>query len=164
MKRISLVLIMLAGAGLAFVRPGAAFAAEPTVQTIPVQTSDVVPAGSLCSFALTFTGTGTVTMTTYYDTNGSPIRQSIHGALLHTLSGPAGSLTSNGPAPVHIDLNTGTSTDTGNEYHFNLVGHGVVLAGTGRLVLDISSGNLILQTGYTVSPDRIPALCAALGP
>jgi hypothetical protein len=62
-----------------------------------------------------------------------------------------------------VDLITGTTTDTGNEYHFNLAGHGVVLAGTGRLAFD-SNGNVIVQTGYEVSPDRVAALCAALGP
>ena len=162
MKRTALALIVLATAGLLTLRPNVAHAAQPAVETIPVQTSDVIPAGSLCDFDVTFTGTGTVTMTTYYDNNGTPVRQSVHGALVHTLSGPVGSLTSNGPAPVHIDLSTGTSTDTGNEYHFNLSGHGVVLAGTGRLVFD-SDGNPTLQTGYTVNPDRISALCAVLG-
>jgi hypothetical protein len=39
----------------------------------------------------------------------------------------------------------------------------VVFAATGRLVVD-SSGNVILQTGITVYPDRIAALCAVLGP
>ena len=163
MKRIALVLAMLAVTSLVFLRPGTALAATPTVNTLSVDTSDLVPAGSLCSFDLTFTGTGTVTVTTYYDNDGTPVRQSIHGALLHTLSGPGGTVTSNGPAPVHIDLTSGTAADTGNEYHFNLAGQGVVLAGTGRLVFD-SSGNPILQTGYTIDPDRVAALCAALGP
>src|SRR5947209_5971806 len=144
MKRRALVLVMVAAAGLISVRPGAAHAASPSVETVSVNTSDVVPAGSLCDFDLTFTGTGTITMTTYYDNTGTRVRQSIHGALTHTLSGPTGSLTSNGPAPVHVDLTTGTATDTGNEYHFNLAGHGVVLAGTGRLVFD-SRENPILQ-------------------
>lgn len=163
MKRRALLLVALAAAALISLHPGAALAAPPSVETVSVTTSDVVPAGSLCDFDLTFTGTGTITMTTYYDDTGTPVRQSIHGALLHTLSGPGGTLSSNGPAPVHIDLRTGTTADTGNEYHFNLAGHGVVLAGTGRLVFD-SSGNPSVQTGYTVTPDRIAALCAALGP
>ncbi|HEX6507654.1 MAG TPA: hypothetical protein VF221_08490 [Chloroflexota bacterium] len=163
MKRLSRILPLVVVTALFSLHPGAAHAMTPTVETVQVNTSDLIPAGSLCNFDLTFTGTGTVTMTTYYDNRGTPTRQSIHGALLHTLSGPAGSLSTNGPAPVHIDLITGTSTDTGNEYHFNLAGHGVVLAGTGRLVVD-SGGNVILQTGYTVSPYRIPALCAVLGP
>jgi hypothetical protein len=163
MKRRALVLVTLVAAGLVSLYPDGAHAASPSVETVSVNTTDVVPAGGLCDFDLTFTGTGTITVTTYYDNTGTPVRQSIHGALLHTLSGPAGSLTSNGPAPVHIDLTSGTATDTGNEYHFNLAGHGVVLAGTGRLVFD-SSGTPILQTGYTIDPDRIAALCAALGP
>jgi hypothetical protein len=159
----SLALVVLTVAALVSFNAGAAHAAKPTVETVPFNFTQIVPAGALCSFDVVFTGTGTITMTTYYDNSGAPVRQSIHGALLHTLSGPAGSLSTNGPAPVHIDLITGTSTDTGNEYHFNLAGHGVVLAATGRLVVD-SSGNIILQTGYTVSPDRIAALCAVLGP
>lgn len=163
MKRRILALAMLAAAGLTSLRPVDVLAASPSVQTMMVQTSDVVPAGSLCAFDLTFTGTGTITVTTFFDNAGTPIRQSIHGALVHTLSGPDGTLSTSGPAPVHIDLTTGTATDTGNEYHFDLAGHGVVLAGTGRLVFD-SSGNPVLQTGYTVDPERINALCALLGP
>src|SRR3954453_20455066 len=98
------ILPVLALTALVSLRPGAAHAAAPTVETVQVNTSDPVPAGRLCDFDLTFTGTGTVTVTTYYDNTGTPVRQSIHGALLHTLSGPAGSLSTKGPAPVHIDL------------------------------------------------------------
>lgn len=163
MKRRALGLVMLTVAGFISLSPRAAFAAPPSVETVSINTSDVVPAGSLCRFDLTFTGTGTITITTFYDSTGTPVRQSIHGALIHTLSGPAGTLSTTGPAPVHIDLATGTVADTGNEYHFNLAGHGVVLAGTGRLVFD-NNGNPIVQTGYTVDPDRIEALCGELGP
>jgi hypothetical protein len=163
MKRRSLTFPVLAAAALVSFRAGAAHAASPTVQTMQVNYSQSVPAGTLCAFDLTFTGAGTVKLTTYFDTSGAPIRETIQGALFHTLSGPAGTLSTNGPAPVHIDLIAGTSTDTGSQYHFNLVGRGVVLAATGRLVVD-SSGNEILQTGYSVSPDRLPALCAVLGP
>lgn len=162
MKRAMLTFTILIAAGVASLYPRVAHAAPPTVESMPVNTSDPIPAGSLCDFDLTFTGTGTVTVTTFYDSNGTPIRKSVHGALIHTLSGPGGTLSTNGPAPVHMDLTTGVATDTGNEYHFNLAGSGVVLAGTGRLGID-SNENVVEQTGYTVAPDRIAALCAALG-
>jgi hypothetical protein len=55
----ALVLAMLAAAGLGFLRPGIALAATPTVEMVSVNTSDLVPAGDLCSFDVTFTGTGT---------------------------------------------------------------------------------------------------------
>jgi hypothetical protein len=42
-------------------------------------------ANSPCPFDITFTCTGEVTITTYYDNTGTPIRQSIHGALVHTI-------------------------------------------------------------------------------
>src|SRR5690349_24307902 len=122
MKRGILIVTILAAAGIATFHPTAVHAAPPTMQTELVNTSDLLPAGSLCDFDVTFTGIGTVTVTTFYDAGGNPIRQTIHGALLHTLLGPGRTLSTNGPAPVHIDLITGTSTDTGNEYHFNLAG------------------------------------------
>jgi hypothetical protein len=54
-------------------------------------------------FDITFTGTGTTKLTTHYDDSGTPIRQSVHGALTHTIFSAWHTLVSNGPAPVHIE-------------------------------------------------------------
>jgi hypothetical protein len=70
----ALVLAMLAAAGLGFLRPGIALAATPTVEMVSVNTSDLVPAGDLCSFDVTFTGTGTVTIRTALSYQHEPKR------------------------------------------------------------------------------------------
>src|SRR5262249_48223180 len=92
----------------------AANAQQPTVELVPVNDVEFLTgADSPCPFDVTFTGTGTVERTTFYDNQGNPIRQSIHGALTHTISSAWHTLVSNGPAPVHIDLTTGQMVDTG---------------------------------------------------
>jgi hypothetical protein len=95
-----------------------------------------------CPFDITFTGTGTVTRTTYYDNNATPIRQGIHGALTHTVFSAWHTLVSNGPAPVHIDLVGGQMIDTGMEFAFHLRGDGIVLAQAGRLTLAADDSQL----------------------
>ena len=84
----------------------------------------------------------------------------MHGSLTHTVSSAWHTLTSNGPAPVHIDLTSGLVTDTGMEFAFHIPGSGIVWAQAGRFVFnDIGpvsySGLNTLDTG---------ALCAALAP
>jgi hypothetical protein len=59
-------------------------------------------------------------------------RQIDQGILQHTISGPGGTLSSIGPAAVHIDLVTGVSTDTGMEFSFHVPGQGVVFAQAGN--------------------------------
>jgi hypothetical protein len=59
---------------------------------------------SPCPFDIVFTGTGTVKVTTFYDDSGTPVRQTVHGALTHTIGSAWHTLVSNGPAPVHVDL------------------------------------------------------------
>jgi hypothetical protein len=164
MKILRLSLIGLALVAIAALLPIRALADQPTVQTMTVNTSQLIPANTgLCPFDLTFTGTGTIRITTHVDANGTPTSQVADGALLHTLSSAWASLSANGPAPVHIDLTTGQQAITGNEFHFTLAGAGVVLAGAGRLVLD-SQNVQISYTGLNVPADRIGALCTALGP
>src|SRR5439155_16580101 len=110
---------------------------------------------------IAFTGTGTVTITTYHDNAGTPIRQSIHGALTHTISSAWRTLTSNGPAPVHLDAATGQMIDTGKEFAFHVPGDGIVFGQAGRLIFaadgsELSfAGNLVVNTA---------ALCQALNP
>ena len=117
-------------------------------------------ADSPCNFDITFSATGTVNVTTFYDNAGNPIRQSVHGALTHTVSSAWHTLTSNGPAPVHIDLTSGLATDTGMEFAFHIPGRGVVWAEDGRFVF--GDLGVISYTGLnTLDTD---ALCAALAP
>ena len=156
-----LVLTLLL-AGAATFLPATAAAQQPTVEMVPVDTVQVLSgADSPCPFDITFTGTGTITRTTYYDNNGKPIRQSIHGALTHTLFSAWHTLVSNGPAPVHIDLAGGQMIDTGMEFAFHLHGDGIVLAQAGRLTL-AADGSQLDFVGMSVL--NTETLCAALAP
>jgi hypothetical protein len=101
--------------------PLTAGATQPASVQVPTNDVEVfVGADSPCPFDITFTGTGTVTMTTFYDNAGTPVRQSIHGALMHTISSAFHTLVSNGPAPVHVDLATGQMVITGKEFAFHV--------------------------------------------
>jgi hypothetical protein len=130
---------VLAGAvPIAALFPLAAGAQPPAVQLVPVDDVEVFAGpDSPCPFDITSTSTGTVKLTTYFDSSGTPIRQSVHGSLTHTISSAWHTLVSNGPAPVHVDLATGQMVDTGKELAFQLtlaadgsefsfVGHSVV--------------------------------------
>jgi hypothetical protein len=142
--------------------PPTAAAQPPTVELVQVNDVQVISgADSPCSFDITFTGTGTIKLTTYYDDNGVPIRQSIHGALTHTLFSAWHTLVSNGPAPVHIDLTNGEMVDTGMEFAFHVPGDGIVLGQAGRLTL-AADGSQLAFVGMSVL--NTEALCAALAP
>jgi hypothetical protein len=141
--------------------PSRAAAVPPTRVQMPVNDVQALPSGSLCPYDVTFTGTGTITLTTYYDNTGAPTSQTVHGALMHTIFSAWHTVTSNGPAPVHIDLATGQMVDTGKEYAFHVPGDGIVLGSAGRLVL-AADGSVLSFAGNSVT--NTSTLCAALGP
>lgn len=135
--------------------PAAALADPPVVTTEHVDYAITIPADqNPCGFDLVFTGLGDVTATTF-----SAWRQTIHGSLTHTISSPWRTLTSRGPASVHIDLATGISTDTGMQFSFQVPGHGVVFAQAGTFTF-LPDGTVI-EHGL----DRFSLeLCQALAP
>jgi hypothetical protein len=113
---------------VALALPAGALADQPVVTTEHVDFGVTIPADhNPCGFDLVFTELGDTTLTTFSDG-----RQFIQGILQHTISGPGGTLSSIGPAPVHVDLNTGVMTDTGMEFSFHVPGQGVVLATAGN--------------------------------
>jgi hypothetical protein len=155
------VVIVVALAVAAFF-PLTASAQQPAVEFVPVNDVQVFAgADSPCPFDITFTGTGTIRLTTYYDASGLPIRQSVHGSLTHTIFSAWHTLVSNGPAPVHIDLAGGQMIDTGKEFAFHVPGDGIVFGQSGRLVL-AADGSQLSFAGNTVVDTA--ALCAALAP
>ena len=159
MKRLLLVTV---AAAVAAVLPMQAVAQPPIVELQQVNDVQVYSgADSPCPFDITFTGTGTVKRTTYYANDGTPIRQTIHGALTHTIFSAWHTLVSNGPAPVHIDLATGQMVDTGMEVAFHIPGDGIVFGQSGRLTL-AADGSELSFVGHTVLDAT--ALCAALAP
>src|SRR4051794_6558819 len=159
MTRTLLIPITLAAASLLLA--SAAFASPPTTAEMPGDYSQTFTgADSPCGFDITFSVAGTVNVTTYYDNTGVPIRESIHGSLAHTVASPWHSLSSKGPAPVHIDLIAGLAVDTGKEFAFHIPGSGVVWAQDGRFVF----GDIGLISYNGLNSLDTNALCTALAP
>ena len=155
------VLVAVAVAVAAFF-PLTPSAQQPAVELVPVNDVEVFAgADSPCAFDITFTGTGTIRLTTFYDANGVPIGQSVHGSLTHTIFSAWHTLVSNGPAPVHIDLTGGQMVDTGKEFAFHVPGDGIVFGQSGRLVL-AADGSQLSFAGSSVVDTA--ALCSALAP
>src|SRR5436305_7403924 len=112
--------IAVIAATASLVLANAASATSPTTEEMPADYSQTFTgADSPCGFDITFSGAGNVTVTTYYDRTGTPIRESIHGSLAHTVSSAWQTLSSKGPAPVHIDLISRIAVDTGKEFAFH---------------------------------------------
>ena len=142
--------------------PLTAAAQPPTSVQQPANDVEVFSgAASPCPFDITFTGTGVVTVTTYYDNTGTPTRQSVHGALLHTIFSAWHTLVSDGPAPVHVDLSTGQMIVTGKEVAFQVPGDGIVFGQAGRLI-SAADGSELSFAGHSVT--KVSELCAALSP
>ncbi|MFL6066338.1 MAG: hypothetical protein ACJ74N_01240 [Gaiellaceae bacterium] len=158
-RYLMIVVVAMAVAGFS---PLTASAQQPTIELVPVNDVQVFAgADSPCPFDITFTGTGTIRLTTYFDASGLPIRQSVHGSLTHTIFSAWHTLVSNGPAPVHIDLAGGQLIDTGKEFAFHVRGDGIVFGQSGRLVL-AADGSQLSFAGHTVVDTA--ALCSALAP
>src|SRR4051794_28335817 len=155
-------IVILVTAAVAAFLPLTASAQQPAVEFVPVNDVQVFAGGdSPCPFDITFTGTGTIRLTTYYDASGLPIRQSVHGSLCHSILSAWLALVSNGPAPVHIDPARGQMIDTGKELPFHVPGDGIVFGQSGRLVL-AADGSQLSFAGNTVVDTA--ALCSALAP
>jgi hypothetical protein len=156
------LLVFCVAVAVAALFPLTAAAQAPTVELVPVNDVQVLSGSdSPCPFDITFTGTGTIELTTYYDNNGTPVRQSVHGPLTHTIFSAWHTLVSNGPAPVHIDLASGQMVDTGKELAFHVPGDGIVLGQSGRLI-SAADGSELSFVGHSVLDAA--ALCAALAP
>src|SRR5437764_2729608 len=127
--------IAILTAAIALLLANTASATTPTTAQMPADYSQSFSGSdSPCGFDITFSAAGTVTVTTYYDNAGLPVRESAHGSLAHTVSSAWHTLSSKGPAPVHLDLTAGVAVDTGKEFAFHIPGAGVVWAQNGRFV------------------------------
>jgi hypothetical protein len=158
-------ILLLAAIALAS-SAAAAFAAPPVTETIPIDFTIVLPAGSEdnpCPFDVTFHNQGTVLLTTYLDSTGTPVRQLVRsGHFLETYSANGKQISSHSPSVEHVDLTTNTEVITGNQRHFIVPGVGIVYAQAGRFVKDLSDGSLISVSGLNTLPGA--EICAALAP
>jgi hypothetical protein len=146
---------------LALALPAAAAALAPTRDTLHVTTIAPTP----CPSGVTLIGVFSVTreITTFYDSDGSPVRQlwvaSFDGTTTNPLTGE--SLPNSGVRIFHRDLLTGDLFTTGTNVVTKLPDGGVAIGGAGRLVFD-AAGRLVEHDGPDTATERAQ-LCAALG-
>ena len=136
-------------------------ATPPAVEVIPVDEIEVVAPGERlvfgtnpCPFTITIHHQGTFVATTYFDEDGTPIRQLVRSKdFTETYSANGRSLTikSTNSAQVTIDSTTGEIMilSSGNQRHVIVPGVGPVLAQAGHFLLD-GNGNLIDVSGLNI--------------
>jgi hypothetical protein len=155
-------LAVLVACALGMLPVASAGATPPTVEVAPFHEVEVVPAGEVCAFEVVIHHDGTFVTTTYYDRDGTPIRQLIRFGehFTETYSANGRSLTTISISPAHVDLSTETTTATGNQRHVTVPGVGVVYATAGRYVIVTGTGELLAFSGLDVPPGD--EICAAL--
>ena len=121
-----------------------AAAMPPTVEVSPFELIEVVAPGETlnygtnpCTFTVTIHHQGTFVITTFFDRDGTPIRQLGRSVdFTETYSANGRSLTTKSTASVRIEATDGeiTFTGRGNQRHLTVPGAGLVLANAGRYV------------------------------
>jgi hypothetical protein len=141
--------------------PAYAFAIPPTVETVTLH-RDLGVVGSCPGFEVTATFDPTRRITTFYNAEGTPIREQIHaevpGTVTNAVTGK--SLPTIGVRNITTDLLTGETKSTATNVHVVVPGQGTVQLAAGLFEID-GDGNLVKEVGRQ-DPPVTPALCAAL--
>jgi hypothetical protein len=113
-------------------------------------------------FDVTATFDPTRRITTFYDAEGTRIRQQIHvvvpGTVTNAVTGK--SLPTTGVRNITVDLVTGEFKSTATNTHVIVPGQGTVQLAAGLLQI-VADGNLVKEVGRQ-DPPVTSALCAAL--
>jgi hypothetical protein len=151
-------------AALALAAPASASATPPTHETLPpIESPGVIDCGTFQdNFVDFFSGT----QTTYFDSNGEPVRlvQHIehHSNDMNSVTGLT--IHEHGHFTATVDLIAETVTITGNQEVANRPGSGVVVQDVGRVVFDFENNLLFFAGGRNHSElfggDQV--LCDAL--
>src|SRR3954463_11518848 len=166
--RVAGCLAIVAACMVAALPVSSAEAAPPTVEVMPFELIEIVAPGepllfgtNPCHFTVTIHHQGNFVATTFFDQNGTPIRQLVRSeGFTETYSANGRSLTTKSTASVIIEATDGelTFTGRGNQRHVTVPGVGPVVANAGRYVSDFDG--LVSASGL-----NIPAgsdFCAAL--
>ncbi len=162
----------LLGLLLAILSPVSTFAAAPSQDTFSGTLTQFLAGtdpGNPCGFDMIAVTSGDVHVMTFVDQEGNPTRQLIYQPVKHTYASvdTSGnvikSISAKGPAPAHIDLQTGLQTSTGNQTIITLPGSGVVLGTAGNVVYDTRNGyQPVASTGLNTFDAA--AFCSAIAP
>jgi CBS domain-containing protein len=101
---------------------------------------------STCGFDVQVAGTLNATEKLFFDNDGNPIRVDVHVQYTGTVTNLESGLTLRDPGAFKftVDFVNNTVTETGMHFAITVPGEGVVVLDAGRLVGDVSSGDLEL--------------------
>ena len=157
MRRLLVLLVLALPLGLAPV----AAAIAPSVETITVHRHFVFP-DACGTFSVIADFDAERRVTTFYDSDGAPIRVVIHakipGTITNSVTGK--SLPVFGERVITTDLLTGAVTSTGTAAHVVVPGMGTVNLGAGHAGID-DDGQAFADG--RLDPPVTAALCEALG-
>jgi hypothetical protein len=141
-----LLLLVLFVLPLAFAAPAQAIAPTRVVTTqIDLTYVDT----DLCGFPITFVENGTYKATTYYNSQGTPLRSVITNQRRYVATATANgkTLLTNYPLVIRTTFESNTRTEMGLLSAYHVPGKGLILINTGRLVIDRATGNVVFSAG-----------------
>jgi hypothetical protein len=133
-------------AALAIAAPAAA--AQPSVLVETTDAEMQIPAEeNPCGVTVTFEEVSTKRTTTFVDTDGTVVRQQVHGIVTTTVTSEYGQSINRWGANVVIDFTDGTYTRAGNYDNVHAGAGGVIVNGSGRIVVDETTGDVLFTAG-----------------
>lgn len=151
-------------AALAVAAPAAA--AQPSVLVETTDIEEQIPAdANPCGVDVTFEEVATKRTTTFVDADGTVVRQQVHGVVTTTVTSEYGQLINRWGANVVIDPRDGTYTRAGNYDNVHAGAGGVIINGSGRIVLDEATGDVLFTAGpLELIDENWAKFCSALTP
>jgi hypothetical protein len=159
-RRVVLCASLVLGLSLAVIAPAAAAPPEKVViEDIHIEQVD----STSCDFPFLEVFDGRVTITTFFDDEGNPIRIQFylpfHGTLTNEATGE--SVSADQVLQLTLDLEEGTESDVGLRFRVVFPGLGVVLLDAGRVVFD-ADGNVAFEAGpHQIVNEDFAEFCAA---
>jgi hypothetical protein len=137
---------------------------------LDINYSAVIPAATNgCGFDITIQQTGTGEATYYYDQSGTLVRElirTLHTTATYSANGKSYTVTPS-PASGMFDFAAGTITARGLEGHLIIPGQGLLGVTAGKVVFDLTTGQVITYDGQNTLSDyapESPQVCADLAP
>ena len=159
-RRVVLCASLVLGLSLAVIAPAAAAPPEKVViEDIHIEQVD----STSCDFPFLEVFNGRVTITTFFDDEGNPIRIQFHLPFHGTLTNEATgeSVSADQVLQLTLDLEEGTESDVGLRFRVVFPGLGVVLLDAGKIVFD-ADGNVAFEAGpHQIVNEDFAEFCAA---
>jgi hypothetical protein len=158
--RLMLVTLLVSAMAVGLVSPAAADEPEKITFSVEITQTD----NTSCDFPFLEEFEGRISITTFFDSEGNPIRVHLHLPFDGTLTNPATgtSVSATQDLIVVEDLEVGTTTFVGVRFRVNFPGLGHVLLDVGKVVFD-ADGNVIFEAGpHQVINEDFEAFCEAL--